>query len=75
MTYREDMAETSFLAGNSISHQKYLESMADEVIPGLEMPSDTPLIHEVDADLKPILMSFRRGSRQFHPYHHKALRG
>ena len=31
---------------------KYLEGMADDVIPGLEMPSGTPLMYEVDADLK-----------------------
>ena len=33
---------------------KYLEDIADDVIPGLEIPIGTPLVYELDADLKPI---------------------
>merc|ERR1711976_550354 len=41
--------------GNSIrAIVKYLEGIADDVIPGLEIPTGTPLVYELDADLKPI---------------------
>lgn len=41
--------------GNSIrAIVKYIEGIADEVIPGLEIPTGTPLVYEFDADLKPI---------------------
>jgi len=41
--------------GNSIrAIVKYLESIPDDVIPGLEIPTGTPLVYELDKDLKPI---------------------
>merc|ERR1712061_837032 len=41
--------------GNSIrAIVKYLENIPDDVIPGLEIPTGTPLVYELDADLKPI---------------------
>merc|ERR1739844_253931 len=41
--------------GNSIrAIVKYLEGIPDDVIPGLEIPTGTPLVYELDADLKPI---------------------
>merc|ERR1739848_857353 len=41
--------------GNSIrAIVKYLEGIADDVIPGLEIPTGTPLVYNLDADLKPI---------------------
>merc|ERR1712100_875583 len=41
--------------GNSIrAIVKYLEGIADDVIPGLEIPTGTPLVYELDADLKPL---------------------
>merc|ERR1711904_151025 len=41
--------------GNSIrAIVKYLEDIPDDVIPGLEIPTGTPLVYELDADLKPI---------------------
>merc|ERR1712045_721490 len=49
--------KTVFVAahGNSIrAIVKYLENIPDEVIPGLEIPTGTPLVYELDADLKPI---------------------
>jgi len=48
---------TVFVAahGNSIrAIVKYLEGIPDDVIPGLEIPTGTPLVYELDADLKPI---------------------
>ena len=33
---------------------KHVEDIADNVIPGIEIPSGTPLVYELDADLKPI---------------------
>ena len=30
-----------------------MEDIADDVIPGVEIPSDTPLVYELDAGLKP----------------------
>merc|ERR1712129_28749 len=41
--------------GNSIrAIVKYLEDIPDDVIPGLEIPTGTPLVYELDEDLKPI---------------------
>merc|ERR1712045_839196 len=41
--------------GNSIrAIVKYLENIPDDVIPGLEIPTGTPLVYELDADLKPL---------------------
>lgn len=41
--------------GNSIrAIVKYLEGIPDDVIPGLEIPTGTPLVYELDKDLKPI---------------------
>merc|ERR1711879_448664 len=41
--------------GNSIrAIVKFIEGITDEVIPGLEIPTGTPLVYELDADLKPI---------------------
>merc|ERR1712087_719344 len=41
--------------GNSIrAIVKYLEGISDDVIPGLEIPTATPLVYDLDADLKPI---------------------
>jgi len=41
--------------GNSIrAIVKYLEGIPDDVIPGLEIPTGTPLVYELDANLKPI---------------------
>merc|ERR1712151_1090018 len=49
--------KTVFVAahGNSIrAIVKYLENIADDVIPSLEIPTGTPLVYELDKDLKPI---------------------
>merc|ERR1712203_1152614 len=49
--------KTVFVAahGNSIrAIVKYIEGIPDDVIPGLEIPTGTPLVYELDADLKPI---------------------
>merc|ERR1712194_1010391 len=49
--------KTVFVAahGNSIRAMvKYLEGIADDVIPGLEIPTGTPLVYELDAGLTPI---------------------
>merc|ERR1712187_905802 len=49
--------KTVFVAahGNSIrAIVKYIEGIADDVIPGLEIPTGTPLVYALDADLKPI---------------------
>lgn len=41
--------------GNSIRAMvKMLEGISDDVIPGLEIPTGTPLVYNLDADLKPI---------------------
>lgn len=41
--------------GNSIrAIVKDIEGMADDVIPGLEIPTGTPLVYNLDADLKPM---------------------
>jgi len=49
--------KTVFVAahGNSIrAIVKYIEGIEDDVIPGLEIPTGTPLVYALDADLKPI---------------------
>jgi len=49
--------KTVFVAahGNSIrAIVKMIESLSDDLIPGLEIPTGTPLVYELDADLKPI---------------------
>merc|ERR1712113_1059842 len=49
--------KTVFVAahGNSIRAMvKMLEGISDDVIPGLEIPTGTPLVYELDADLKPL---------------------
>merc|ERR1712066_971137 len=51
------IGKTVFVAahGNSIrAIVKYIEGIADEVIPGLEIPTATPLVYDLDADLKPM---------------------
>jgi len=48
---------TVFVAahGNSIrAIVKMIEGISDDVIPGLEIPTGTPLVYELDKDLKPI---------------------
>jgi len=49
--------KTVFVAahGNSIrAIVKDIEGITDDVIPGLEIPTATPLVYDLDADLKPI---------------------
>jgi len=49
--------KTVFVAahGNSIrAIVKDIEGISDDVIPGLEIPTATPLVYDLDADLKPI---------------------
>merc|ERR1712083_1233264 len=49
--------KTVFVAahGNSIrAIVKYIEGIPDDVIPTLEIPTGTPLVYELDKDLKPI---------------------
>merc|ERR1712050_407498 len=49
--------KTVFIAahGNSIrAIVKYIENIPDDVIPGLEIPTGTPLVYEFDADLNVI---------------------
>jgi 2,3-bisphosphoglycerate-dependent phosphoglycerate mutase len=49
--------KTVFVAahGNSIrAIVKDIEGISDEVIPGLEIPTATPLVYDLDADLKPM---------------------
>lgn len=41
--------------GNSIrAIVKYIEGIADDVIPGLEIPTGTPLVYQFDKDMNPI---------------------
>merc|ERR1712039_905495 len=41
--------------GNSIrAIVKYIEGIPDDVIPGLEIPTGTPLVYQFDADMTPI---------------------
>ena len=45
--------------GNSISAiMKYVEGIAIDVVPGLEIPIGTPLVYELEADLKPFPNDF-----------------
>jgi len=58
-TIMEDLkaGKTVFVAahGNSIrAIVKYIEGIPDDVIPGLEIPTGTPLVYALDADLKPM---------------------
>lgn len=49
--------KTVFVAahGNSIrAIVKFIEGISDDVIPGLEIPTGTPLVYLLDADLKPL---------------------
>jgi len=49
--------KTVFVAahGNSLrAIVKLIEGITDEVIPGLEIPTGTPLVYELDKDLKPL---------------------
>lgn len=49
--------KTVFVAahGNSIrAIVKDIEGISDDVIPGLEIPTATPLVYDLDSDLKPI---------------------
>merc|ERR1712165_281886 len=49
--------KTVFVAahGNSIrAIVKFIENIPDDVIPGLEIPTGTPLVYQLDKDLKPI---------------------
>jgi len=49
--------KTVFVAahGNSIrAIVKFIEGMSDEDIPGLEIPTGTPLVYSLDSELKPI---------------------
>ncbi|CAK9012634.1 unnamed protein product, partial [Durusdinium trenchii] len=49
--------KTVFVAahGNSIrAIVKMIEGLSDDVIPGLEIPTGTPLVYELDKDLKPL---------------------
>merc|ERR1712151_1201309 len=49
--------KTVFVAahGNSIrAIVKYIEGIADDVIPSLEIPTGTPLVYELDKDLNPL---------------------
>ena len=48
---------------------KYVEDIAVDVIPGLEILLGTPLVYELEADLKPIQNGFPRGSWQFQNKH------
>ena len=54
---------------------KYLEDIAVDVIPGLEIPSDTPWSTSSMPISRRFRMSFRCGSWQFHPCHRKVLGG
>jgi len=52
--------KTVFVAahGNSIrAIVKGIEGISDDVIPGLEIPTATPLVYNLDADLKPMAQS------------------
>merc|ERR1712151_76679 len=49
--------KTVFVAahGNSIrAIVKFIENISEDVIPGLEIPTGTPLVYQLDKDLKPI---------------------
>merc|ERR1712004_428509 len=55
--------------GNSIrAIVKYIEGIADDVIPGLEIPTGTPLVYEFDADMKPTAQSLAVEPMQYGRY-------
>ena len=57
--------EGGFVAaqGNSIrASGKHWEDIASDFIPGPEIPLGTPLVYELEADLKPLPNELRRGS-------------
>lgn len=55
--------------GNSIrAIVKYIEGIADDVIPGLEIPTGTPLVYELDKDLKPIATDLAMAPLKFGRY-------
>lgn len=63
--------KTVFVAahGNSIrAIVKDIEGIADDVIPGLEIPTATPLVYDLDADLKPMPCSSAVAPLQFGRY-------
>jgi 2,3-bisphosphoglycerate-dependent phosphoglycerate mutase len=63
--------KTVFVAahGNSIrAIVKDIESIPDDVIPGLEIPTATPLVYELDSDLKPIANSLAVAPLKFGRY-------
>jgi len=63
--------KTVFVAahGNSIrAIVKMIEGLSDEVIPGLEIPTGTPLVYELDADLKPLSTDLAVAPLQFGRY-------
>merc|ERR1712146_42069 len=63
--------KTVFIAahGNSIrAIVKYIENIPDDVIPGLEIPTGTPLVYELDADLNPIASSLAVAPLKFGRY-------
>ena len=52
--------KTVFVAAHGDSIRaivKMIEGISDDVIPGLEIPTGTPLVYELDADLKPLANS------------------
>merc|ERR1712024_4923 len=63
--------KTVFVAahGNSIRAMvKYLEGIPDDVIPGLEIPTGTPLVYKLDADLRPLPTDLAMPPLQFGRY-------
>merc|ERR1712113_102941 len=63
--------KTVFVAahGNSIrAILKMIEGISDDVIPGLEIPTGTPLVYELDANLKPIATDQAMAPLQFGRY-------
>merc|ERR1712203_850348 len=63
--------KTVFVAahGNSIrAIVKFIEGIPDDVIPGLEIPTGTPLVYELDADLKPMPTDYAMAPLKFGRY-------
>lgn len=63
--------KTVFVAahGNSIrAIVKYIEGIPDDVIPGLEIPTGTPLVYALDENLKPIPTELAVAPLQFGRY-------
>lgn len=55
--------------GNSIrAIVKFIEDIPDDVIPGLEIPTGTPLVYDLDADLKPIASDLAMAPLKFGRY-------